>query len=216
MMSRELRLTCVAAALAMNALVPSLVSAETEVGQLRAKGDGASAYFYEVDPTGCIYTETYLDVLEGRVSTEPGPPEASTRLSFVSYDYDACEDRYLSVLYGFTDIPAHDFRTRGLLSASLQTTIIAENRRPDGFFYVPLTFDLLWTGEGEMGHNGMRVERNRVPGFTYMARFTGTSRDAVLSGTITFGSRNLADSESVDAVLMENQNAVTTIMFDPR
>jgi hypothetical protein len=214
MMFRNLHLACIAAVLSVSTLAPSPVSADNQISHYRSKGNAAEAYFYEVDPTGCIYMETYLSVLEGRVSYESGPPEASTRISFVSSDFDACVDRYISVLYGFTDIPSHDFRTRGLASASLQTTIIAENRRPDGFFYVPVTFDLLWTGEGEMGRNGMRVERHRVPGFSYMQRFTGTSRGAGLSGSIAFESRNLADAEFIDAVLVVRQDAVTTIVFD--
>lgn len=212
-MRRNLRLICAVATLAMSAVVSSLASADTEITHYRSKGNVAGAYFYEVDPTGCIYYETYLDVLEGQVSRETGRPVAETRISFTSYEYQACEDRYISVLYGFTTIPDHDFRTRGMLSATLQTTIIAENRREDGFFYVPVTFDLLWTGEGEMGHNGTRVERTRGLGLSHIQRSSGTSREAVLSGSITFESRNLADAESVSATLERRHDAFTTIVF---
>lgn len=100
-----------------------------------------------------------------------------------------------------------------MLSASLQTTILAENQRDGGISYVPITFDLLWTGEGETNHNGVRVERVSVPGLSHIQRSSGRSRTAVLSGSITFGSRDLADSETVYADLLGHYDAFSTIVF---
>lgn len=106
----------------------------------------------------------------------------------------------------------------GLKSASLQTTIIAENRLGEESFYVPVTLDLMWTGVGKAESTGRSFEKSRLPGFTYMRRSSGDYRDhAVLSGSLWFGSRDiLADYDYIYTVLISKQDAETTIIFNSR
>lgn len=70
MMYRSLRLVCAVTVLSTTCvLVSPSASAETEIFRYRAKGEGAHAHFFKVDPTGCFLTETFVDVLDARYRT---------------------------------------------------------------------------------------------------------------------------------------------------
>lgn len=213
-MYRNLRPACAVTLLAtVCVLVSSLASAETEILRYRAKGDGLHSQFYKVD--GCLLTETFIDVLENRVSDGPGRPEATLRLGFSSSDYDLCTESYISSLTAYTEIPVHDFQMRGLKSASLQTTVLAQDWRDGVVVDVPVTLDLLWSGVGKTMDIGTSVERSRLPGFSYTRRSSGAYRYAVLSGNLWWGTRDLlADYEYIYSVLLSNQDAKMTIVFN--
>lgn len=207
-MNQKLRRTCCAAALVSSLLVPS---ASAEIDRYRSQGSGAEAYIYEVDSTGCVVTEIWLFVREGSLRIGSGPGERSTRVEFAGHDYDQCQDYYLSSFHIFTTVPAQAFHTSGLNSASLQATIPVE---VSWGVTVPFTFDLLWTANDDSTARSFEIQRHRHPGFTYMSRTSGRGRDAVLSGSIVWGTRNLL-SGLIYGSMSVQQSSVTTIRRDP-
>lgn len=210
-MYRTLRSTCAAAALTATLAVPA---SGAEISRYQSRGDGVETYLYDVDPTGCVVTEVWLSLREGRRQVGTGPGERSTRIEFAGYDYDACQDYYLTGFQVFTTVPAHAFHTSGLVSASLQATIPVELIGVAGARTVPVIFDLVWTGEGERSGPSFNIQRHRHPDFTYMSRTSGRARNAAVTGSITLESRNLMTG-STGGSLWTQQDSFTTIQRDP-
>jgi hypothetical protein len=190
-------LTC--AVLALSALVPS--PARAEITHYRIQGATASATFYE--RTSCLDTYTDLSVAEIK-----GSDEASLTISVAEYEF--CKGIYRSAFYASVSIPADGFRITGHLSTvSLQLTVQGQGRTgaPES-----MALDLTWTGKGEVytgrsttwGYWGTSVRT--------MVRSSGTSRDAVLSGSLILESRNLADTEEAYGTLELSREGSKTIV----
>jgi len=205
-MFRNLRLVC-AAALVASSLLPSLASAAV-VYRYRSAGASASAIFISVDPTGCLYTDISLFVYERRVREGPGQPEHETWIDLFGFQLDACNGNSVSNLYASTIIPDGDFRAHGLESASLQTTIEVPE------YAVPMTLDLVWTGEGEIsGSRRTRTGRYRGSVGMYMMLYKGVFRSADVSGSILFDSRNLADTDLSGGDIADNVEADMIVRY---
>jgi hypothetical protein len=208
-MFRSLRLTCTVTLLAASTLAPSLANAAVE--HYRSKGNAADFYTYKVDPTGCINTETGLTVTENQVGAGPGPAEPSTGIYFYRTVYDACLDLYLMSVILSTTVPADTFHADSQLrSASFQATVLANvwvagegSITPE-----PFTFDLVWTGGPEIQQGG-RTARDRNEGFLHIAHSTGTYRPATISGSITFRSDNILDTQHFQATLANHRSSET-------
>lgn len=70
----------------------SPANAAAQTWQFKFKGLDAFAYFYSVDDSGCVITDVVVYVVDGRVKTGPGRPDADSA-GFVLVDrYDQCTD----------------------------------------------------------------------------------------------------------------------------
>lgn len=209
-MFRNLRPT-LAAALVLTALLPSLASAATY--HYRSSGDSATASFYSVDPTGCIWTNTDVYVASNQYRTEPGPSQPATWVSLYIYAYDYCQFTYAYDFHGSTTIPDSGFRVNGgLQSASVQATVDAYNWLTGTF--EPVAVDLAWTGEGEVFRGHSNYQSN-FPGGRSMARSNGSYRLATPAGSVTLPSTNtnlLANAEYVYGNLSSGQGSYTIIL----
>jgi hypothetical protein len=175
-MFRNLHLTCAVVALMLGALFPCLASAQAEKG---SKVYDAFASFYQEEPNGCTYFETFLDVYELSIRSGAGPVEHSSTIEFLSLQYDTCEDVPTSIVSGSVAIPANAFRSQGLKSASLTAAVNFTDRV--GGAIVPVFFDLVWT-----------CDRKNIDG----NNSNGNCAPVNLSGSVLVGWRNLLDSQS--------------------
>jgi hypothetical protein len=173
-----------------------VLSVPAEAGDtFRFKGQSADAFFSSTDPSGCIVTDVGVFASDdASISHDPpGPPTSSSgsgAFIFIS-QYDSCNGIQLIAADCFTSVPLADadFQVIGntLDSATLNTTLGCFDYVSGGSFNVSVA--LTWTAIG----NPVRQSGNshfRTPGFIVNSRFSGTSRSATASGTVSDGTTN--------------------------
>lgn len=215
MLLRSLRSTCVVAALAMSAFLPSLANAEAH--QYRASGPGASANFYD-STSGCITTSVGLSVAGGRFTEEGPGPSPAAYLGLFIVEYDLCTGEEGPVLISersaLVPIPVESFQAQGgvggLRSASLQVTVDAYNEFTG--HVDPVTIDLTWTGVGPVtrGHHNENVS---YPHIRQISTFLGTQRDATATGSVVVEGRDLvANARFMGGTLSFSKYGLITIV----
>lgn len=148
------------------------------------KGFTAEADSSNLDQTTCasgIYT-TYSVYATDNVMTDPSPYIATGPLVSVFYgQWNSCTYSYTT--YQVT-APAAIQKTGNLESASLQATVQlhdwSNNPGPT------VTINLTWDGFGPLGTMADDMTY-RTGDFVYKSRFTGSSRMATVTGTISDG-----------------------------
>jgi len=182
-------LLCVALALPCRS-----AAAPGQTSHFKFAGLTASAFFDSFDPTGCVETLASVFAISDRTQTM-GRPEA-TPTAFVSlFQADNCTFTLLVSAFGSADLSAATFQIKqNLDSATLNTSI-------DVFDFVsgttfPVDISLIWTGTG-----GLTVSKfhniTRMPGLQENSTFTGTSRPATASGSMTSLWTNFAPNPAV-------------------
>jgi hypothetical protein len=170
-----------AAVLFVTLVLPCRSAATTgQTSHFRLTGLTADASFDSLQ--GCVETSAFITATSNRVKTV-GRPE-TTPSAFVSlFQFDNCSFTTLLAAFGFTDLPAGAFQVKGnLISGTLNTSL-------DVFDFVssttfPVDISLSWTGIGRV-----TVSKDhsifRAPGFQENFTFTGDSRAATASGSVT-------------------------------
>jgi hypothetical protein len=161
----------------------------------------ANSFFDSFDVTGCIETGASVTAVNGDIKTQPGGPEA-TSMAFVSiFQFDNCSMTLLLGASGSADLPVGAFqidKTAASLSTSVELFDIVSGNT--------LTADvtMTWAETGEAPSVLKDHTIFRAPGFRFNSTFSGTSRPATASGTVTALGTNFtpnppafADLESV-------------------
>jgi len=151
------------------------------------KGPSVRASFYS--GLGCVITDVFVIASEARFRDEPGPAERLSYASVTIFQYDVCTDTQLLYAYGSTSpLSQGDFQMANKLSsAGLNTTVTLFDEVSGNTFDVSV--DLTWEASGALTryHD---VTHSRTPGCKTNSHFTGYSRPADASGTISDGTTN--------------------------
>jgi len=158
-------------------------------------GPGAEAFFFTVD--GCVETSVGLHASDSFRHDPPGPPTIFSSV-FVSVGvFDACTLTTLRSGFAFAVLPPSAFQANNrLTSASLNTTVNVPDFVSNRSF--ALSIDLTWVGTGEVQRVSDHVLEH-FPTFMLNRRLTSMSRDAVATGSVSDGTRNLTPDPSVTA-----------------
>lgn len=192
---REYLLTIVVLAVALvlpyrSAAVPGQTS------HFKLTGLTANVFFDSFE--GCVETSASVTATSNRIKTV-GRPE-TTPSAFVSlFQFDNCSFTTLLSAFGFADLPPGAFEVKSnLISATLNTSIDVFDSVSNTTF--PVDLSLSWTGTGALS-----VSRShsifRAPGFRENFMFTGASRSATVSGSVTALVTNFSPNPAVFADL---------------
>ncbi|HVG09902.1 MAG TPA: hypothetical protein VNM67_19530 [Thermoanaerobaculia bacterium] len=205
-MFRNLRLPCVIAAFTL-ALVTSSTNAEVFHSKLQGPSIGVS--FSDYDPVKCVYTLAAFSINEMQFSDTSGTPSSSPWISLYIDQYSPCGYPGGAEYFAYEAIPAGAFHTDGgrMSTATLQITIYAAYERGQPKI-VPVTIDVVLTGEGEVttGHSSQTTS-NRF--FRTVTRSHGTARAATVSGSMLLWGENLADTESFAILGFSHSGSIT-------
>ncbi len=159
-------------------------------------GLSANAAFDSTE--GCVETFVSVFATTNRTRTV-GPPEAMPNASVFISQFDFCSFTTLVSAFGSVNLSRGAFQIkRTLTSATLNTSIDVFDVVSNTTF--PVDISLSWTGTG-----GLFVSRSHnvftAPGFREISTFTGASRSATASGSVTAFGSNFAPNPAVFAEL---------------
>jgi hypothetical protein len=167
-------------------IVLSAQAAET----LQTKGNLAA--FYSLTTSGCISTNRFLLLADESSRTNGGGGDARRTLYVTEYDYDSCLGLEVRSATGSKDLERSEFMmststARLMTSIEMQGTLGVESRNVD------LTWsatEKTWSGTYTTQYNG--------PGFMVLTRYNGSSRSAIVSGTL--GNEGVNTAGAMDTV----------------
>ena len=154
-------------------------------------GNGADAFFSSSSPDGCVQTNGSLFAAENVTHSPPGPGvSGTTALVFIS-QFNVCIGTDLLEASGFAS--GVNFQFSRLDSASLNAAIPAT----DNLTGNPLTVNVNLTWQG-IGGTSTSMDNNHFfsPGFIEITHFVGSSRAAIVTGSISFGTTSFASPNS--------------------
>lgn len=182
-------------------LALSLPSAALAADVSHFRGKSAVTDFYSFDPNTCITVSGYIFASENRYQDPPGPatPTASASVSF--YQWNECTYETLACVSGSVTLP-DGFQVNGNLgSATLNTTIAGYDCLTGEPASVSVA--VTWTGDGEATQNRYHSQYS-YPGYRAMYRFNGQTRNATVSGSVTFGGTTSALENSYGYLAVAN------------
>lgn len=202
-----------ALALLMSMMVTALPAnaAGAETRHFSFKGQFAEAAFHTEDSSGCI--ETFVTVIaeDGR-SKQAGPPEATLRASVELFQFDSCSGKLLLSAFGLAVLTPEQFQIdKQLNAATLNATIEVTDFVSRSTF--PVDVSLNWTGSGDIVSVKNHVQL-KEPGFKLNSRFTGTSRNATASGTVSDGTTNFTSQPAVFADMGSSKGGEVEIIHE--
>jgi len=158
-------------------------------------GRFADAFFYSTDGV-CVETFVSVFANKGKFQSPPGPGSTSTFASVWVGQFDSCTGIGFSG-YGDTFPGDGAFQIdRSLTSAALNVTIPVF----DGVSWFDADVNLVWTGTGELSR-GTFHSHSKSPGCVINQRWSGSSRPAQASGTVSIEGTNFTPDSSVGATL---------------
>ena len=170
-------------------------SAASAAEVFKTTGEGVWAAFTTVE--GCIITEAFILVNEGKFQNPPGKGSPNSYIFLFLSQYNACTDTQLLQADATAPLTDADFQISGRLkSATLNTTITVLDNLSNTSFDVFV--DLAWTAIGPLS-NQSGTFHFKTPGCISHHLFHGTFRLAEASGTISDGTTNFAPDPSVNA-----------------
>ena len=173
-----------------------------------SKGSVAFATFQSTDSTGCIVTQVFIgDSLE-TVHDPPGGPQYVPVLTVEVDQFNLCNQTALLSGQGITNTFTSSI-ANNLSSASLSATVglfdfISGNNLNN------VTFNLNWTGTGDVQHGSSVVHFN-ADGTTVIAHSIGAFRSGQASGTVSDGTTNYTPLPDNSATFENNHDATITI-----
>jgi hypothetical protein len=202
-----------AVTLLLNMVVTALPAhaAGAETRHFNFKGQFAEAVFDTVDSSGCI--ETFVTVIaEDRRIKQAGPAEATLRAMVDLFQIDSCSGKLLLSAFGLATLTPDQFQIdKQFNAATLNATIEVTDSLSSNTF--PVNVSVRWTGSGDIvtvkNHDHLKE-----PGFKLNARFTGTSRNATASGTVTDGTTNFTPQPAVVADMGSTKRGEVVIIHE--
>ena len=157
----------------------------------RFHGKVAEAGFYSVDPTGCIATDTYVEAVDGRVKFDQGRPDADSVVFVGVARYDNCTQQLVTLATGLLEPPDGALQIDRFEGAALNTDVEMRSLLDGGTFTMRVQLQWTGTGERERAREHLLIDH---PGFQLNSRFNGTTRAADVSGVVSDGTVDYADS----------------------
>jgi hypothetical protein len=192
-------LLVVSLAMVLLALALPARAAGAETLHLSFAGQTADATFFSTDPSGCVSTEVFLLVTDGRSRDGTGQPEvASTALIIVS-QADLCTRTELVAADGTAVLAPGQFQIDGQLTAASLTATIEVFDFVSGASF-PVDVNVSWTGVGETASAKVRLHQT-FPGFKVNQRTDRTFREATATGTVSDGTTNFTPEPTASAEL---------------
>jgi hypothetical protein len=149
---------------------------------------GAEALFSSVDPSGCLGTDIFVIGAKQARKEGPGKPSTGPVAIVQVFEFNFCTNELLREIFGETGDATVEAEPR-MREASIEATISAFDF-VNGV-EVQVIVDLAWTGEGDVTSQS---DRFRLKGPTALVNFSfkGTTRPALVSGTVSIGGEDVA------------------------
>jgi hypothetical protein len=195
---RFMRFALIVLSLGLLALGPaSAVGAATDkVTVVNLRGPLANAWFSDIDPSGCIETDTFVSAQRSDYQQLPGGGTTTGNLAVSVFRYDTCTEESLLDVVGQTDaLPLAELVISSQLDhASVHATIAASDLDTGD----PVTIDVSvsWVGTSDIHRDHSNTNDQYPGGCHVLNRWKGSGRDAVASGTVTIGTTNYAPTPS--------------------
>jgi hypothetical protein len=174
----------------------------------KVRGNTVDAFF--ADPnSGCIFTSAFVFASE-ETAHIPGNPKAFAGSMFLNLSrFNACTGELLLDAFASQPLTASSFQVSSSLgTATLNINTTAFDNVSGTSFDVAVA--LAWTAT-EGVTSGHSTSRSRFPGIATHFRFSGTTRSAQATGTITALGINLASSPSVFADISKTSSGIVII-----
>jgi hypothetical protein len=149
----------------------------------------ANAYFDSTDSSACIETSVNVQAYDNvdKSKGSKGPPKTSSRTDVYFFQYDSCNDGYVFYFCSSSNRLEDDgLRILGpkLNAATLNTVLDCTDENGDVVFNLSLA--LTWIAVGELERTKLN-DRYRTPDFASINHFSGSSRSAGASGSVSDG-----------------------------
>jgi hypothetical protein len=184
----------------------SVATAAAETFQFSFRGKFAEAQFYNV--SGCIETDVYVIVVDGRVKLSGSPTQLSSFAYGFIVQYDFCNGVYLFLGDGYAALTPSFVIDNRLNTATLNMTINIFDYVSGANF--PVNYNVNWTGTGGL----VTVKERRqikAPGFLLNESLNGTLRNANASGSILLGGTNLTPDPTFYADMGSEKDAQVVV-----
>ena len=173
------------------------------------KGHGADAFFSSIDPSGCIFTDVFV---QGNEQTFRNPPGQGSTFSgaFVSISqFDACAGTQVLSADGFAELAGPEFQVSGKFeSAVLSATVNVFDHISGTSFDVDV--NLTWTGTNVRGRQSSSSHFD-FPGCKVNNHFNSTFRFAEASGSVSTETINFTPAPPVSATIFLAKSGDVTI-----
>ena len=173
----------------MVAASPASATAATTT-HYRFQGLSATAYFTDVDETGCVNTTVTVSGLDGRSKQDGERLTAASTAWIFMEQYDLCTDTYNMYGYGTAELLPDEFQADQQLHwARLNATINVDEYESNSVW--PVQVDVVWSNTGDAATQRYHEQR-KWPGYSYMTRITSTLRTGDVSGSVIHDQTNYA------------------------
>jgi hypothetical protein len=174
----------------------------------RIWGNMASGDYSVTDPAGCITTSGFVSAIEHMSQDRPGSRTENSEAVVGIFQWNTCTSELLTCTYGSAPIPDDAFSMHGhLASATLNILVEAFDCRSGDTRIVSV--EVNWNGEGDVSRQNV-TSNLRYPGYYIVSRASSVSRDASLSGSLTFEGSTIA----LDGIAYGSLNVVSTGTLD--
>lgn len=168
----------------LNACFPS-------AGSSTCHFSGFTAYAqFNPDSDSCIYTSASIFVADKVLRDQPGEPAGQPFISVSIFRLDTCASGYTPLEDAYGTTTSVDIKHDAALGSASATATV-----PITDYYTQatstVTIDLKWKGIGSLT-NVIDRQAYGSGHFMFRTHFTGDSRAAVVSGTISEGTTNYA------------------------
>jgi len=172
-------------------------------------GDFADAGFSMFDESCCVGTFVGVFANKGKNQSPPGPGSSSAFADMYIDQYDFCNEISLMSAFGGTSLGNGAFQiNRDLNSAALNATIpVYDYVSGTGF---DVNVNLVWTGIGALSR-GTFHSHSKSPGCVINDRFSGSSRFAQATGSVSDGVTNFTPNPSGDGHLSSTKSGTLFI-----
>lgn len=170
-------------------------------------GESAGASFYRTE--GDVYTEIWVDAMDGKYQSPPGNGEVFSSVYLHIYSYDVVTGDTLVAAWGSKDLAPKDFVVAGgLKSATLKATVPMYDWAGDESFDASVVID--WTAVGRAARDSY-VSHYIYPGMHYTSRGSNTWRDATADVRITADGDVLVAGRADYASISSGRNRTTSV-----
>jgi hypothetical protein len=174
---------------------------------LKFSGNFADAGFSMVD--GCVVTNVGVFANKGKFQSPPGPGSSGAFADMYIDQYDICTGAQYILAFGGTPLSNDAFQIdRGLNSAVLNATILVFDNVSGA--EISVSVNLEWVGIGPLSR-GTFHSHSKSPGCVINERFSGSSRFAEATGSVSDGVTNFTPNPSGDGHLNSTKSGTLFI-----
>jgi hypothetical protein len=165
----------------------------------KTKGLGAEAYFFSVDPSGCVVTDVGVFARDETFQNPPGSGDPSSWVFLYISQNDYCNGVQVVYADGFTSLANPDLQVSRRLDLATLTTTVNVYDYFSGTSY-DVYVDLSWQGSGPPTRQSSHFHTHS-PTCNINSRFNGTFRFGGATGSVSDGTTNFTPETAYDARL---------------